>query len=78
MLSIARCLVSPGHHVSVFSAVAEDLKSLWMPGFKTFPEEEFVVDGLQIRRFPICYRKWRRGATLVSGSMPHLALEGPF
>src|SRR5215471_15874950 len=78
ILSIARCLVSRGHRVSVFTTVADDLESLWVPGFKTFPEERFVIDGVQVCRFTICYRKWRRRATRVLGLMPSWRWKAQF
>src|SRR5664279_5657865 len=71
MLAIARCLVSRGHRVSVFTTVADDLESLWAPGFKTFPTEEFEIHGIHVRRFPVCYRRWRRRAIRVAGLMPY-------
>jgi glycosyltransferase involved in cell wall biosynthesis len=71
MLAIARCLVSRGHRASVFTTVADDLESLWVPGFKTFPAEEFEIDGVYVRRFPVCYGKWRRRATRIAGLMPN-------
>ncbi len=43
MLSIARCLVARGHRVTVFTTTAQDLESLWLPGFKTFPAGESTV-----------------------------------
>lgn len=71
MLAIGRCLVSRGHRVSVFTTVADDLESLWVPGFKTYAAEEFEIDGVQVRRFPVCYQKWRRRATRIAGLMPN-------
>ena len=37
MLAIARCLMQRGHRVTVFTTSADDLESLWLPGYKTFP-----------------------------------------
>ena len=71
MLAIARCLVRRGHRVTVFTTIADDLESLWLPGYKTFPAEEFVVDGITVRRFPICYNRLRRRATRVAGLLPY-------
>ena len=78
MLAIARCLVSRGHRVSVFTTVADDLESLWVPGFKTFPAEEFEIDGVYVRRFPVCYRKWRRRATRIAGLVPNWRWKAQF
>ena len=78
MLAIGRCLVSRGHRVSVFTTVADDLESLWVPGFKTFTAEEFVIDGVRVRRFPVCYRKWRRRATRVAGLVPNWRWKARF
>lgn len=71
MLAIARCLVSRGHRVTIFTTTADDLESLWLPGHKTFPAEDFVVDGVSVRRFPICYNHWRRRATRFLGLLPN-------
>ena len=78
MLAIARCLVGRGHRVTVFTTVANDLESLWVPGHKTFPAEEFVVDGVSVRRFPVCYRRWRRRATRFAGLLPHWRLKSQY
>jgi glycogen synthase len=71
MLAIARCLVSRGHPVTVFTTTADDLESMWLPGFKTFPAAELVIDGVAVRRFPICYNKPRRRATRFMGLLPN-------
>jgi glycosyltransferase involved in cell wall biosynthesis len=62
----------------VFTTVADHLESLWIPGYKTFPEEQFVLDGVQVRRFPICYRKWRRRASRVLGLLPNWRWKAQF
>ena len=71
MLAIARCLVSRGHRVSVFTTVADDLEALWLPGYKTYAAEAFEIDGVKVRRFPVCYRRWRRRATRLAGMLPN-------
>jgi len=78
MLSIGRCLVSRGHRVTVFTTVADDLESLWVPGRKTFPAEEFLIDGVAVRRFPICYLQWRRRATRFVGLLPNWRLKSQY
>ena len=78
MLAIGRCLVSRGHRVSVFTTVADDLESLWAPGFKTFAVEEFALDGIRVRRFPVCYRRWRRRATRIAGLVPNWRWKARF
>jgi glycosyltransferase involved in cell wall biosynthesis len=78
MLAIGRCLIKRGHRVSVFTTVADDLESLWVPGFKTFAEEEFDIDGVHVRRFPVCYRRWRRRATRIAGIMPNWRWKARF
>ena len=78
MLAIARCLVSRSHRVTVFTTVANDLESLWLPGFKTFPPEEFLIDGVSVRRFPICYKHWRRRATRLAGFLPNWRWKSQF
>jgi hypothetical protein len=78
MLSIARCLVSRAHRVTVFTTIADDLESLWLPGFKTFPAEEFVIGGVNFRRFPICYNRLRRRATCFAGMLPNWRWKAQF
>jgi len=78
MLAIGRCLVSRGHRVSVFTTVADDLESLWTQGFKTFQAEEFVIDGVRVRRFTVCYRQWRRRAARVAGLVPNWRWKARF
>jgi glycogen synthase len=71
MLAIARCLVNRSHRVTVMTTTADDLESLWLPGYKTFPAEELVIDGVCVRRFPICYNKARRRVTRFLGLLPN-------
>lgn len=71
MLAIARCMVGRGHRVTVFTTVADDLESLWLPGHSVFSAEDFVIDGVSVRRFPVCYRRWRRRATRFAGLLPY-------
>ncbi len=46
-------------------------KLSWLPDFKTFPEEEISLDGVTVRRFPICYNVRRRRATRLLGLVPY-------
>ncbi|HEY4933829.1 MAG TPA: glycosyltransferase family 4 protein [Terriglobales bacterium] len=78
MLAIGRCLLGRGHHVSVFTTIADDLESLWLPGHKTFPAEDFVLDGISVRRFPICYDRLRRRATRFAGLLPYWRWKAQF
>ena len=78
MLAIGRCLVGRGHRVTVFTTVADDLESFWVPEHKTFPLGEFVIDGVSVRRFPICYRRWRRRATRFIGLLPKWRLKAQY
>ncbi len=78
ILAIARCLVSRGHRVTIFTTVADDLESLWVPGYKTFPAEDFVIDGVSVRRFPICYKRLRRRLTRVAGLLPNWRSKAQF
>ena len=78
MLAIARCLVHRGHRVTAFTTTADDLESLWLPDYKTFPAEEFVVDGVSVRRFPICYNRLRRRATRFAGLLPYWRCKAQF
>ena len=50
LFAIAKYLVAQGHRATVFTTVADDLESFWLPGFKTFPEERIVVDGVEVGR----------------------------
>ena len=78
MLSIARCLVGRGHRVTVFTTAAQDLESLWLPGFKTYPAGESAVDGVIVRRFPVSYDKWARRATRFLGLVPYWRWKAQF
>ena len=78
MLGIARSLVSRGHRATVFTTVADDLESLWLPGYKVFPAEEFQIEGVAVRRFPICYKRWRRRATRIAGLFPYWRWKAQF
>ncbi len=78
MLSIARCLVQRGHRVTVFTTTAQDLESLWLPGFKTYPSGTETVDGVTIRRFAISYNKWARRATRLLGLVSYWRWKAQF
>lgn len=71
ILSLAKYLVAQGHRATVFTTTADDLEAFWLPGFKTFPLEQFSVDGVAVRRFPINYNALRRRATRVLGLAPY-------
>ncbi len=71
LLALSQYLVQRGHRVTVFTTVANDLEAFWLPGFKTFPEGEISIDGVVVRRFPICYNALRRRATRLLGMMPY-------
>jgi glycogen synthase len=70
LLALAKYLVAQGHRATVFTTVADDLESFWLPGFKTFPEERIEVDGVAIQRFPIDYSTMRRRAARLLGLGP--------
>ena len=78
MLSIAQCLVGRGHRVTVFTTTAQDLESLWLPGFKTFPSGESTVDGVAIRRLPLSYNRWARRASRLLGLVPYWRWKAQF
>ena len=78
MLAIARCLVGRGHRVTVFTTIADDLESLWLPDYKTFPAEDFVIEGVSVRRFPIGYNRIRRRATRFVGLLPNWRWKAQF
>jgi len=71
MLAIARCLVARGHRVTVFTTNAEDLESLWLPGYKTYLGGEAAVDGVTVRRFEVSYNKLARRLTRFAGLVPY-------
>ena len=71
LLALAKYLVAHEHRVTVFTTVADDLESFWLPSFKTFPEEQISVDGVVVRRFPIDYNALRRRATRLLGLAPY-------
>jgi glycogen synthase len=71
LLALAQYLVAHGHRATIFATVADDLEAFWLPGFKTFPQEQISVDGVVIRRFPICYNALRRRAGRVLGLSPY-------
>ncbi len=71
LLALSKYLVQRGHRVTVFTTVASDLEAFWLPGFKTFAEGELSLDGVVVRRFPICYDGLRRRATRLLGLAPY-------
>ncbi len=71
ILSLAKYLVAHGHRATVFTTTADDLEAFWLPGFKTFPEEQFSLEGITVRRFPIDYNALRRRATRLLGLTPY-------
>ncbi len=71
LLGLAKYMVEHGHRVTVFTTVADDLEAFWLPGFKTFPEAQTVVDGVTIHRFPISYNKVLRRVVRVMGLTPY-------
>jgi hypothetical protein len=71
LLAQAKYLVAHNHRVTVFTTIADDLESFWLPSFKTFPEEQISVDGVVVRRFPIHYNALRRRATRLLGLAPY-------
>jgi len=78
LLALSKYLVAHGHRATVFTTVANDLEAFWLPGFKTYPEEEFSVEGITVRRFPICYNVWRRRATRLLGLVPYWRWKAEF
>jgi glycosyltransferase involved in cell wall biosynthesis len=58
--------------------VADDLESLWVLGHRSFPPEEFTIDGLIVHRFSICYKRWPRRATRIAGLLPYWRLKAQF
>ncbi len=60
VLKLARHLRAQGHTVSVLTSNAFDLESFWVRGFRTVAPGHEDVGGVDVRRFPISYRKWVR------------------
>jgi glycosyltransferase involved in cell wall biosynthesis len=71
MLAIAKRLMSRGHRVTVFTTNAEDLESLWLPGYKTYPASEVEVDDIRVRRFAVSYNRLARRLTRFAGLVPY-------
>ena len=71
ILTLAKFLVARGHRATVFTTTADDLEALWLPGFKTFPQEQFSIDGVMVRRFAIDHNTLRRRATRLLGLAPY-------
>jgi hypothetical protein len=78
LLALSKYLVSHGHRVTVYRTVANDLEAFWLPGFKTYPEEEFSIEGVAVRRFPISHNVWRRRATRLLGLVPYWRWKAQF
>ncbi len=78
LLELARYLAAHGHRVTVFTTVADDLEAFWLLGFKTFPEGQFSLDGISVRRFPISYDVLRRRATRLFGLAPFWRWKAQF
>ena len=78
LLGLAKHLVGRGHRVTVFTTVADDLEAFWLPERKTFSEEQVSVDGVTVRRFPICYKVLRRRATRLLGVLPYWRWKAQF
>ena len=71
LLAVGRCLAGRGHRVTVFTTAANDLESLWVPGYKTFPAEQTVFDGMIIRRFAVSYDAILRRTLRIAGLSPY-------
>jgi glycosyltransferase involved in cell wall biosynthesis len=71
ILSLAKYLVAHGHRATVFTTTADDLEAFWLPGFKTFPQEQCSIDGVVVRRFPISHNVIQRRASRVLGLAPY-------
>ncbi len=78
LLALSKYLVARGHRVTVFTTVANDLEAFWLPGFKTFPEEQLSVDGVTVWRFPICHNRMRRRLSRLLGMLPYWRWKAQF
>lgn len=78
LLGIGKHLVGRGHRVTVFTTVADDLEAFWLPGRKTFPEEQVSIDGVTVRRFPISYNKTLRRMSRLLGMLPYWRWKAQF
>ena len=77
-LSVARHLRDMGNVVSVFTTTALDLEAFWLDGFRTLPAGHERYEGIEIFRFPISYRRWRRRAGRILGFFPNWHLKARF
>ncbi len=78
MLALAKELVGRGHRATIFTTVADDLEAFWLAERKRFAAEQMSIDGVTVRRFPICYRVWRRRATRLLGVLPYWKWKAQF
>jgi glycosyltransferase involved in cell wall biosynthesis len=78
ILAVARRLRDSGHRVSVFTTTALDLEAFWVDGFRTVPAGTEAYDGVEITRFPICYRRWLRRLGRVAALTPNWSLKARF
>jgi len=78
LLALSQYLVAHGHRVTAFTTVANDLEAFWLPGFKTFPEGDILVDGVTVRRFPISLNIPVRRATRLLGLVPYWRWKAQF
>jgi len=78
LLALAKYLTGRGHQVTVFTTVADDLESFWLPERKTFPEGQVLVDGVTVRRFPISHNVMLRRASRVAGMLPNWRWKAQF
>src|SRR5947208_1695777 len=69
---LSRYLVDHGDQVTVFTTIADALEGFWLPRAATFAAGESVVDGIEVRRYPLSHRfRGRRWLLKPLSLIPH-------
>jgi glycosyltransferase involved in cell wall biosynthesis len=53
---LSRYLTEEGDRVTVFTTDADVLEAFWLPGCSTLPSGQSLMDGVEVRRFPLNLR----------------------
>lgn len=75
---VAQRLRADGHKATIFTTTAYELESFWLRGFRTLPPGREVVDGVEVIRLPISYRRWSRRAARLLGLLPYWRWQAQF
>lgn len=57
---LGRFLTTLGHRVTVWSTVANDLSAFWSPAASCLPPGSSILDGVEVRRYPLWRMRGRR------------------